>query len=207
MVENLGLSFRNTRELNRIINEELPGRPKFKREEVHIGRESYDFHFREIIPSLRALFGDPKFSDHLIFAPERHYQDASHTVQVFSEMYTGKWWWSVQVCMKASYICFRSLMLLSAIPGGTQTRRNYIASHHFVRQDPTHAFPSQECLSNLLNYWQHSQGHSQQANSTRATAHGLHSDHSAQAYQKQGGAAPCACKSLPLVYAQSPLTH
>ena len=60
--------------------------------------ESYNVHFREIIPSLCALFGDPKFSDHLIFAPELHYQDASHTVQVFSEMYTGKWWWSVQVC-------------------------------------------------------------------------------------------------------------
>ena len=63
MVENLGLSFRNTQELNRIIDEELPGRLKFKREEVHIGGESYNFHFREIIPSLRALFGDPKFSD------------------------------------------------------------------------------------------------------------------------------------------------
>src|ERR1700761_3074055 len=106
MVENLGLSFRNTRELNRIIDEGLPGRPKFKREEVCIGGETYDFHFREIIPSLHALFGDPRFSDHLIFVPERHYQDMGHTMQVFSEMYTGKWWWSVQVCTNSKLHTF-----------------------------------------------------------------------------------------------------
>ncbi|KAN0140702.1 hypothetical protein V8E53_001529 [Lactarius tabidus] len=96
VVDKLGLSYHNSRELNCIIDEEMPGRPKFKCEEVRIGGESYDFHFREIIPCLRALFGDPRFSNHLALAPERHYQDAGHTTQVFSEMHTGKWWWSVQ---------------------------------------------------------------------------------------------------------------
>ncbi|KAI9451738.1 hypothetical protein BJY52DRAFT_1154329 [Lactarius psammicola] len=96
LVENLGLSYHNTKELNRIIDQEMPGRPKFKREDVCIGGESYDFYFREVIPCIRALFGDPRYSSRLVFAPERHYQDAGHTTQVFSEMYTGKWWWSVQ---------------------------------------------------------------------------------------------------------------
>ncbi|KAH9069502.1 hypothetical protein EDB83DRAFT_2184842, partial [Lactarius deliciosus] len=74
VVENLGLSYRNIRELNRIIDEKMPGRrPRFKCEEVRIGGESYDFYFREAIPCIRALFGDPKFSRQLIFAPERHY--------------------------------------------------------------------------------------------------------------------------------------
>lgn len=106
MVENLGLSYHNTGELNRLIDEEMLGRPKFKREEVRLGGETYDFHFRELIPSLRALFGDPRFSKQLIFAPERHYQDAGHTTQVFSEMSTGKWWWSVQVCMSSNVYAF-----------------------------------------------------------------------------------------------------
>ncbi|KAH9011084.1 hypothetical protein EDB84DRAFT_1279308, partial [Lactarius hengduanensis] len=92
----LGLSYRNIRELNCIINEEMPGRPRFKCEELRIGGESYDFYFQEAIPCIRALFGDPKFSRQLIFALERHYQDADHTVQVIDEMYTRKWWWSVQ---------------------------------------------------------------------------------------------------------------
>ncbi|KAN0136268.1 hypothetical protein V8E53_005873 [Lactarius tabidus] len=101
VVESLGLSYRNSKELNRIIDEEMPGRPKFKCEEVCIGGESYDFHFREVVPCLRTLFGDPRFSKDLIFAPERHYHDAGHTVQVFSEMYTGKWWWSVQQSLES----------------------------------------------------------------------------------------------------------
>ena len=97
MVENLGISYPTTKELNCIIDEEMPGRPKFKCEEVHIGGESYDFYFREIVPCLHVLFGDPRFSKDLAFAPECHYQDVGHTVRVFSKMYTGEWWWSVQV--------------------------------------------------------------------------------------------------------------
>ncbi|KAH9008739.1 hypothetical protein EDB85DRAFT_2163908 [Lactarius pseudohatsudake] len=96
MVEKLGLSYRNVKELNRIIDEEMPGRPKFKCEKICIGGESYDFHFREVIPCICALFGDPRYSGRLVFAPERHYQDVGRTTQVFGEMYTGKWWWSVQ---------------------------------------------------------------------------------------------------------------
>jgi hypothetical protein len=106
VVENLGLSYCNARELNRIIDEELPGQPKFKCEEVKIGGELYDFHFQELIPSLRALFGDPRFSKQLIFTPEHHYQDVGHTTQVFSEMSPGKWWWSVQVCMNSNAYAF-----------------------------------------------------------------------------------------------------
>ncbi|KAH8984959.1 hypothetical protein EDB86DRAFT_3066087 [Lactarius hatsudake] len=78
-INGLGLSYRN-----------------FKCEKICIGGESYDFHFREVIPCIRALFGDPRYSGQLVFAPERHYRDVGHTTQVFSEMYTGKWWWSVQ---------------------------------------------------------------------------------------------------------------
>ncbi|KAH9015128.1 hypothetical protein EDB83DRAFT_2232775 [Lactarius deliciosus] len=96
VVEKLELSYHNMKELNRIIDEEMPGRPKFKCEKICIGGESYDFHFREVIPCIRALFGDPRYSGRLVFAPERHYRDAGCTTQVFGEMYTGKWWWSVQ---------------------------------------------------------------------------------------------------------------
>ena len=156
MVDSLGLSYRNTRELNRIIDEEMPGRPRFKCEEVSIGGESFDFYFREVIPSLRALFGDPRFSKHLAFAPEHHYQDASHTTQVFSEMYTGKWWWSVQVHPLMTYILSQLLTLSSGKPGVTQTRRDSRASHHLNGQDPAHSLSIEERLPNLLNNRQHS---------------------------------------------------
>ncbi|KAG1837613.1 hypothetical protein F4604DRAFT_1931480 [Suillus subluteus] len=74
--DTLGLSFKNTRELNKIIDNELPGRPKFK-----------------------SLFGDLNFADFLVFAPERHYADEDETVRLYHEMNTGKWWWNTQKCL------------------------------------------------------------------------------------------------------------
>ncbi|KAH9008391.1 hypothetical protein EDB85DRAFT_1824181, partial [Lactarius pseudohatsudake] len=44
VVENLGLSYRNAWELNRIIDEEMPGPPKFKYKEIHLGGGSHDFY-------------------------------------------------------------------------------------------------------------------------------------------------------------------
>ncbi|KAI9432312.1 hypothetical protein BJY52DRAFT_1132789 [Lactarius psammicola] len=101
VVEKLGLSYCNVKELNDIIDNKIPGRPAFTREEVQIAGERFDFHFREIIPCIRALFGDPEFTRQLVFSPQRHYQDPHHTTQIFSEMHTGKWWWSVQQSLEA----------------------------------------------------------------------------------------------------------
>ncbi|KAG2364920.1 hypothetical protein BDR07DRAFT_1374653 [Suillus spraguei] len=65
----------NTHELNKIINNELPGRPKFKREQIVITNEAFDVYFCDIIECITALFRDLNFADFLIFAPERHYAD------------------------------------------------------------------------------------------------------------------------------------
>ena len=86
------------RELNRLIDEEKPGPPKFKCKEICIGGESFDLYIHEVIPCICALFGDPDFTKGLKLAQKHHYLDADHTVPLFSEIHTGKWWWSVQVC-------------------------------------------------------------------------------------------------------------
>ncbi|KAG1771513.1 hypothetical protein EDD22DRAFT_947948 [Suillus occidentalis] len=77
--ECLGLSYKNSRELNGIINKQLPGRPKFQREQIIV-----------------ALFSDLDFADFLVFAPERHYTDDDETVRLYSDMHTGRWWWNTQ---------------------------------------------------------------------------------------------------------------
>jgi len=46
---------------------------------------------------IRAIYGDPEFAQDLVFSPKRHYVDDEQTQQVYSEMYTGDWWWSLQV--------------------------------------------------------------------------------------------------------------
>jgi len=64
---------------------------------MKLGNESLQFHFRDILPCIRAIYGDPEFAQDLVFSPERHYVDDERTRRVYSEMYTGDWWWSTQV--------------------------------------------------------------------------------------------------------------
>ncbi|KAG1839152.1 hypothetical protein F4604DRAFT_1599775 [Suillus subluteus] len=95
--ESLGLSFKNAKELNAIIDHELPtGRPKFKREQIIVAGEAFDVHYRDVIECVKALYGDPDFAEHLTFAPERHYADEDQTTRLFHDMHTGKWWWDTQ---------------------------------------------------------------------------------------------------------------
>ncbi|KAJ7803565.1 hypothetical protein B0H14DRAFT_3091956 [Mycena olivaceomarginata] len=96
IAERLGLSYKNSRELNNIIDKNLPGRPRFKRKEIIGGGESYDVYFRDILECVKALFGDPEFAAHLKVAPERHYADEDQTVRLYHDMHTGKWWWATQ---------------------------------------------------------------------------------------------------------------
>ncbi|KAH9924954.1 uncharacterized protein BXZ73DRAFT_91146 [Epithele typhae] len=97
LVKLLGLSFKNSRELNQIIDEKLTSlRPRFIRREILVTDEVFEFFYRDVLECIRALFGDPEFSGVLVFRPERHYADADHTLRVFFDMHTGKWWWSTQ---------------------------------------------------------------------------------------------------------------
>ena len=95
--ERLGLSFKNTAELNKIIDNRLPGRPRFQRHEIIVGDEACEVYFRDIIACIPALFGDPLFAPYLVFEPEKHYTDDKKTIRLYHDMHTGRWWWSTQV--------------------------------------------------------------------------------------------------------------
>ncbi|KAH9010812.1 hypothetical protein EDB84DRAFT_1590797 [Lactarius hengduanensis] len=101
LVDRLELSYRNTRELNNIIDRELPGRPPFKCWDLLIGGETLHFYYRDIIQCLRSLYGDPEFARDMVFAPERHYTKRDRTCRVYSEMHTGDWWWAVQTSLES----------------------------------------------------------------------------------------------------------
>ena len=98
LVDSLGLSYHTSKELNDFIDKELPGSPPFKSQDLIIGGEHLQFHYRDVIMCIWALFGNPEFAHDLIFAPERHYTNSSQTCHIYNEMHTGDWWWSVQVC-------------------------------------------------------------------------------------------------------------
>ncbi|KAI0311688.1 hypothetical protein OF83DRAFT_1177336 [Amylostereum chailletii] len=94
----LGLSFKTAKELNSVVNEQLPGtRPEFKRGEIIIDGVSHDIYYRDIMECIKSLYSDPNFAEHLVFAPERHYADPDQTIPMYNEMNTGKWWWRTQI--------------------------------------------------------------------------------------------------------------
>ncbi|KAI0055664.1 hypothetical protein BV25DRAFT_1815283 [Artomyces pyxidatus] len=101
IVDTLKLPYKTSHELNEIIDKKLPGRPKFMRDNVVVAGESYPLYYRDPMECIKALYSDPEFAPHLVYAPERHYVDEDETIRMYGEMNTGKWWWRVQKAVES----------------------------------------------------------------------------------------------------------
>jgi hypothetical protein len=109
--------------LNNIIDNKLPGRPSFRCQILQVGDETLEFYYRDVLECIRSLYGDPEFAQHLVFAPERHYTSDERTSRIYNEMYTGDWWWSVQVCNPSLDVIFTNKQCQTSLeshkPGAT----------------------------------------------------------------------------------------
>ncbi|KAJ7707200.1 hypothetical protein B0H14DRAFT_3643699, partial [Mycena olivaceomarginata] len=94
--ESLDLSYGTSVQLNKIIDDKLPSRPKFTRSEVVINGEVFTLYSRDILECVRALWGETDFAPYLFVVPEKHYIDKGKTIRMYHNMHTGKWWWSTQ---------------------------------------------------------------------------------------------------------------
>ncbi|KAJ6549721.1 hypothetical protein B0H19DRAFT_1211389 [Mycena capillaripes] len=101
--ESLDLSYGTSVELNKIIDEKLPGRPKFTRSEVIVNGEVFHLYSRDILECVRALWGDTDFAPYLFVLPERHYIDKAKKIRMYHNMHTGKWWWSTQEAVETDH--------------------------------------------------------------------------------------------------------
>ncbi|KAI9435762.1 hypothetical protein H4582DRAFT_1763039, partial [Lactarius indigo] len=100
VVDKLGLLFKNSMELNRIIDTQLPGRPSFHSSISHHSLPclcEYALYVCYIMECVQALYRDPEFSPYLVYAPERHYVDEKCDLRMYHDMHTREWWWSTQV--------------------------------------------------------------------------------------------------------------
>ncbi|KAH9838215.1 uncharacterized protein C8Q71DRAFT_722458 [Rhodofomes roseus] len=98
VLDALQLSFKNTKELNKILDSSLPTRPKFVRHVVKVDGEEYDLWLRDAMQCIRVLFGSSDWAADILVAPEKHYVDQTKTTRVYGDMNTGEWWWRLQVC-------------------------------------------------------------------------------------------------------------
>ncbi|KAI0038015.1 hypothetical protein FA95DRAFT_1449770, partial [Auriscalpium vulgare] len=97
----LGLSFKSSKDLNDIIDSQLPAVPDFKSEEIVVDGETYEVWFRDVIQCIKMLYSNPEFLPHMSFAPERHYADEDLTIRLYHQMHTGNWWWKIQKILEA----------------------------------------------------------------------------------------------------------
>ncbi|KAI0072632.1 hypothetical protein K474DRAFT_1726506 [Panus rudis PR-1116 ss-1] len=101
-VDQLGLSYSNSRELHAIIDKEIPAeRPRFECRKIRVEGITVELYLRDAMECVRALYGDPQFAPHLIYAPEQHFLDEEQTDRVWHDMHTGNWWWMAQVFLES----------------------------------------------------------------------------------------------------------
>ena len=93
--ETLGLSYTNIYELNNKIDAQLPGRPRFHRQDVEIAGETVSVYSRNIVECINALYSNPEFAERMVFRPERHY-DRDRRQRHYHDLHTGEWWWQMQ---------------------------------------------------------------------------------------------------------------
>lgn len=59
--------------------------------------EEIEFWERDPMECIRDLIQNPLFKDQMAYAPEKVYRDAGGKTRVYDEMWTGDWWWEIQV--------------------------------------------------------------------------------------------------------------
>ncbi|KAG8939996.1 hypothetical protein FRC03_005855, partial [Tulasnella sp. 419] len=98
VVEALGLSFKNTHELNQIIDNGLPKVPIWRTFKLQMddGSKEYEVYFCQPLECLVALYSNPAFADKMVFAPEKQWADEEKCSRLYNEMNTGDWWWQKQ---------------------------------------------------------------------------------------------------------------
>src|SRR5205085_7148242 len=57
----------------------------------------FELYHRDVMKCVKTLYGDPQFSEHLQFAPEKHFlAEEQVMLRVYHDMHTGQWWWKTQ---------------------------------------------------------------------------------------------------------------
>lgn len=80
-----------------MVGDVLDERGKPKEERVELWR-------RDAVDCVRELMGNPAWKDLLRYAPERWYEDEAGTKRMYGDMWTGEWWWRLQVSLIAREI-------------------------------------------------------------------------------------------------------
>lgn len=110
MKEKLGLSYNDMNGLHKIVDG-IPDRARWQHETLSFGDhpdDEYLLQSRDVIEAVMALLGNPAYAKHLVYKPSKLFKDASRKKRIYNEMWTGRWWWTVQVCLNIFCIPYGS---------------------------------------------------------------------------------------------------
>jgi hypothetical protein len=65
--------------------------------------ERHELWRRDPVECIRELIGNPAFKDYISYIPDMVYLDAEGNVRIYDEMWTGDWWWKIQV--RSAHTC------------------------------------------------------------------------------------------------------
>jgi hypothetical protein len=84
--------------------DKLPHGPSWSTEELLIGEGTEErvhiLYKRSVIDLIRDLISEPSFKDCMRYALQRHWTSRARRERVYSETWTGNWWWRRQVSTK-----------------------------------------------------------------------------------------------------------
>ncbi|KAI6095123.1 hypothetical protein EDD17DRAFT_1772574 [Pisolithus thermaeus] len=82
-------------------------------EDHTVGGEEMELWVRNLVACITELIGNPAFHGDIAYAPEKVYTDCQGSTQRYDEMWTGDWWWEMQVSDKNTWPVYLSIRNLA----------------------------------------------------------------------------------------------
>ena len=97
--EDIGLSYHNMDNLKRKISS-LPKQGEWQTCTMALSEDpgvQHQIYYRNPIDVIKSLQSNPTYADQMAFAPQKVWTSSDKTSQLYNEMWTGDWWWKIQV--------------------------------------------------------------------------------------------------------------
>ena len=59
----------------------------------------HQIYYRNPVNVIQALWSNPIYSNQMTFAPQKMWSSSERISRLYNEMWTGDWWWKIQVCI------------------------------------------------------------------------------------------------------------
>ena len=106
--EDSGLSFHNMENLKRKISN-LPKQGEWHTYTITPSEDptvQHQIYYQNPIDVIKSLWSNPTYADQMVFSPQKLWTSSDKTSRLYNEMWTGNWWWKIQV-----FILFKAYII------------------------------------------------------------------------------------------------